>query len=371
MDLGKILVVAVVLAALVLVGVRAWNREAPDESSSPTDRQASREAGTDGEIARAPAHTGDGAVAGNRSASGSKSDSATGGGAGQRARDAVAEHLGGRPGSAGGAPGVSTGGSGRSRDSTASAGGTSATGSGGGAVSFGSVPGNHRGTGGERTGRRDEIVDLLAAQKPGARPGEDGTQTSGEVGDVVLSVPLDRTTEAEDGTKPIVEENVDVSEEGVGVSFKEGSVVQFPNAGNANGDAGSISFDIAPNWAGSEESSNSFVQIRDPDAWANTLKLGKNGRYLRFILVDSAGVEIDISHAIDSWQPGERQNITVTWGEAETAMYVNGRRVGWNTYANPIVFRNNTPMYLGASSANATIQNFKVYGRRLPPEEID
>jgi hypothetical protein len=241
-------------------------------------------------------------------------------------------------------------------------------------VSFGSVPGERVGAS-DRTGRRSEIVDILAAQQPVAARG--GAEASAEGGgDVVLSVPLESSTEAEDGTKPIVQEDVDVSDEGVGFNFKEGSVLQFPNAGNANGDAGSISFEISPNWAGYEESSNSFVQIRDPNSWANTLKLGKNGRYLRFILTDSGGVETDISVPIDSWQPGERQNIAVTWGEAETAMYVNGKRVGWNTYPNQLVFRDNTPMYLGAdlpggaSSANATIQNFKVYGRRLTQDEI-
>lgn len=226
--------------------------------------------------------------------------------------------------------------------------------------------------------RRSEIVQFLASQPKSEQTLAETLTGEGDESqaDVVLSVPLVGSTEAEGQIQPIEEKGVEVSDDGVGVTFTEGAVVKFPNAGNARGDAGSITFELEPQWAGSDDTNNSFVQIRSPHDWSNRLQLTKNGRFLRFILTDNTGQETDISVPIDSWTPGERRQITATWGDALTALYVDGRLMGQNTYPGQLEIKPGTPLYLGsdlpggASAAAATLQDFKIYGRALRPDEI-
>lgn len=219
--------------------------------------------------------------------------------------------------------------------------------------------------------RSRDIVEFLSEQPPtlpdyAADPGADPDN------DVVLEV-----STAEDSDKAIDLRNVEEARDGVGLELKEDSVLAFPNAGNAKGDAGSISFDLDPEWVGADQTDNSFVQIRTPHGWDNRMQLVKNGRYLRFILTDNTSREADISLPIDQWEPGKPHTVTATWGEGRTQLYVDGRRVGQNTYEGRFEIPPNTPMYVGSdlpggsyAGASATIQNFKVYGRALAEDEV-
>lgn len=192
-------------------------------------------------------------------------------------------------------------------------------------------------------------------------------QTPGQ--DVVLSVAhgddLQQTNMAS-GVKP--------KDDGVGIDFTPDAVVAFPEAGNVNGDAGSIAFDVTPQWNGAEDDNNSFVRLQVDGQWANRLELVRNGRFLRFIVTDSAGVERDISTLVDSWQPNEPHHVTATWGDGQTSLYVDGRRIASAEIPNPLVVAPGTPLYIGSKGgnyrgANSTIENFKVYGRVLGPDE--
>ena len=119
------------------------------------------------------------------------------------------------------------------------------------------------------------------------------------------------------------------------------------------------------------------MQIRTPHGWDNRMQLVKNGRYLRFIFTDNTSREADISVPIDHWEPGQAHTVTATWGEGKTHLYIDGQRVGQNTYSGQFQIPPNTPMYVGSdvpggtyAGASATIQNFKVYGRALNDEEV-
>jgi Concanavalin A-like lectin/glucanases superfamily len=153
-----------------------------------------------------------------------------------------------------------------------------------------------------------------------------------------------------------------------GIKFTEGSKMTFEQAGGASGEAGTISLEIEPDWEGGAQSDNSLVQIRDPNSFGNRLQLVKNGRFLRFILADNLGQEADISVDIRDWQPGEQRQITASWGDGRTSLYIDGRLAGQNTYDGSFDIAPNTPLHLGSdydgsdyAGANGVIRDFTLY----------
>lgn len=217
---------------------------------------------------------------------------------------------------------------------------------------------------------RTELIETLASQPPspgGLKGAEDIADPEQEI---VLSVNSPEDTERAEEVREI--EPPPSGEEGIVLT--PDSKLVFPDAGNVRGDAGTISLDVVPNWAGSDESNNSLVQIVNPNQWSNAFLLVKNGRYLRFVFRDNTGAERDISVPIDAWTPGDRHNVTVTWGDAATAMYIDGRMVGQNTYPGQLEIRPGTPMHLGSAFEN--FRGFdggikaEVFGRAKNADEV-
>lgn len=363
MERGPIIVIVVVVAALGLFALQLLSR-GPHFATEPGTEQLARgqgptagtiDAGSSGTIGGASEGVARGPVdgrAGPRSYLGQR-------GAATAARQRSAQTiLGGGSGRRGGTAGTS---------SAARSGSSVRVGMAGGLDSERSA------TGGLRTGERSrsELIETLASQP--ASPG--GLLEPEDVADpeqeVVLSVASPEDTEkAEQAT------DVDAPPSGEeGIVLTPDSVLAFPDAGNVRGDAGTISLDIQPNWAGGDESNNSLAQILNPNQWANTFQLVKNGRYLRFILRDNTGAERDISVPIEAWVPGEQHNVTVTWGDAATTMYIDGRVVGQNTYPGQFEIRPGTPMHLGSAYANykgfdGVIGKATVFGHAQSADEV-
>jgi hypothetical protein len=194
--------------------------------------------------------------------------------------------------------------------------------------------------------------------------------------DLLLSVPLKGAIDTESGIPPISAEGLNVGQDGA-VQFGDDAMVQFQADGNINGEAGTIGFDITPNWAGDDPTNQSFVQVLSGDnVWENRLSLVKNYNNLRFILVDDTGVERNVGLEINDWAPGESHRVTATWGDALMSLYVDGRLVGQNTYEGSLKVSPGGPIYLGYnrggvySGPGGALSDFKIYGRTLDQAEV-
>ena len=298
----------------------------------------------------------------------------------QQRRAAVADDDHGEDGSQGGAevvggsrPGSSqVGGSGSARsqasgDVVASAG---AAPGGGPSARSGAASGSGGGDG------RAQAAPQHQPEGGGdAAPGAEGARHDPVDAPVLLSLPLNGNLDAEQGAGPTKVDGVMV--DGDTVEFSDDAQVTLPSGGHVNGQAGSIAFDIEPRWAGDEESNHSLLQIRDADTWANNLQIVKNLDSLRFVIVDSAGIQTDVSVNIGDWQADEAHRITATWGQATMTLYVDGQPVGQAPLANGPTFKGTTPIHVGSDfpgsqyrSADGRISNLTIYGRALSANEV-
>ena len=193
--------------------------------------------------------------------------------------------------------------------------------------------------------------------------------------DVLMRIPFDGGIDAEVGGGPFEVEGV-VTGDG-SVDFPEEARLSFPSGGNVNSATGTISFEVRPHWAGSDDSNNSLVQIRNEHVWENTLSIVKNLDTLRFIIIDSGGVERNVNVPIPDWNAGESHNLTATWDASSMALYVNGQVVGENSLPNPLRFSETAPIFIGSDfpsssyvGAGGSIREFVVYARALGADEI-
>ena len=197
-----------------------------------------------------------------------------------------------------------------------------------------------------------------------------------ETAPVLLSLPLKGSVDPEQGGSPPKTDGVVI--DGDAVEFPADAQYTLPAGGHVNGQAGSIAFDIEPRWDGSDQTNNSLLQIRDDDAWANNLQIVKNLDSLRFVMIDSAGVQTDIVANIADWQANEPHRITATWGDSVMTLYVDGEAVGQMPFANSPTFKPTTPIHVGSDfpgsqyrSADGRISNLTIYGRPLRAGEIN
>ena len=260
-----------------------------------------------------------------------------------------------------------------------------AGGAGSGASIAGGVNGGNSIGGRELANNRpvdSAVRDFLAQQQPPSRHGgdaaddsEDGDQNS----DVVFSAPLNKEVgaDATQGPPPLVEQDLDASHEGDGIKFTKDSVLAFPDAGNVQNDAGTITFEFEPDWQGGDEGDYNFVNVRTPNDPRNLLRVYKNGRYLRFLFADDTGRERNIGYDMVDMEPGGRHRVTATYDNGQTALYVDNQLVGTNTYEGQFQIPPGTPLYVGSdvpqaapSGAGATMANFQIYGRALAIDEV-
>lgn len=225
---------------------------------------------------------------------------------------------------------------------------------------------------GQGPGKETVVEPAAAGDGTNPPPPEDGGP--------VLSLPFDKSTEPERGESAVFDQGI-TFDSGDGARFSSDSQFVVPNGGNLNGEAGSISTWVQPDWAGGDESNASLVQLRNQNQWEDRLQIFKNGRYMRFLLTDSAGQESNIGATIDDWQPGDRHHLAATWertadGQMMQAFYVDGRMIGTVPVQGQFNVRPGTPLYIGSDlplgvpGANAVISQFQAYNRALSAGEI-
>jgi len=193
--------------------------------------------------------------------------------------------------------------------------------------------------------------------------------------EVLLSLPLQGDAEPEIGDPPQTAEGLIVN--GEDVEFTDQGMLKFPVGNNVNGEAGTVAFEIAPKWAGSDQTNQSFVQILQGEhTWENRIALVKNFDSLRFIMIDSTGVERNVGMPIQNWEAGVPHRVAVTWGDALMSLYVDGSMIGQTPYA-AFEVSPGSPVYIGYNNPGSdyrgpggTIRDFKIWGRALTASEI-
>lgn len=387
MERGNILVVAVVTAAIAIFALAHFSRSPSDSFSDPESEVRYGSSGAEGKGAsgadRGFVGGGGGdagrSAAGGKSALGSLGTRKTAGAGGEPMRQAKQSgEAARRSGSV-----VSVPGSERERGTVGVSGSQrrSSAGDSGVTIADSGRPRSAGDSGSSRTERRSNLVDFLSDQPAGSDEVlDDASQDPDEDrGDVVFEAPLDRQTGtvANNDTPPLVEHDLEFAENGVGVKFEPGSVLAFPDAGNVRGDAGSLTLEFEPEWSGAEKGDYALVNVRTPNDPSNSLRLFKNGRYLRLLVADSNGQERNIGVDMVDWEPGVRRVVTATWEEGALSLYVDNSLVGTNYLDGPLEIPPGTPLYLGSdvpeaplSGANATISNFRIYGRALSSDEV-
>jgi hypothetical protein len=196
-----------------------------------------------------------------------------------------------------------------------------------------------------------------------------------DAGGVLLSIPLKGSIDPEQGGGPTQADGVIV--DGDAVLFTDEAQYTLPAGGHVDGSMGTIAFEIAPNWAGGDATNNSLLQIREEHTWENNLQIVKNYDALRFIIIDSQGVETNVNVYISDWQAAEPHRVAATWGEALMTLYVDGQQVGQTTLPNELRFRDSTPIHVGSDfpgsqyrGADGRISDLRIYGRPLGAGEI-
>jgi hypothetical protein len=197
---------------------------------------------------------------------------------------------------------------------------------------------------------------------------------------VVLQLSFNKTTQPEKGdTTPVVDQGVTLDSV-QGAHFSADSQFVIPDAGNLNGEAGTISFTLQPEWGGDDTGLASLLQLHTND-WANRLQIFKDGPYLRFLFTPDTGIESNAAVEIKDWQPGQSYQITTTWGATPSgdrvaSLYVNGQLVSQQPYDGQLEIPPGTPLYIGSDVSNGqpgargTLSDFKVYNNVQTPGQI-
>ncbi len=193
--------------------------------------------------------------------------------------------------------------------------------------------------------------------------------------EVLFKLPLNGDVKPEVGSGAIEADGL-ISQGGE-IQFPDDAELSVPVGDNVRGEAGSVSFDFRPQWAGSDPTNNSLLAIRDENVWENSLAIVKNGDALRFIIRDSAGGESNVNIPITDWSAGDMRHITATWDGSSMTLYINGQVVGAAPLDNPLVFKPTTLMHIGSDyptspygGAGGTMGPFTVFDRALTAEEV-
>lgn len=192
-------------------------------------------------------------------------------------------------------------------------------------------------------------------------------------GSPVLSLPLDKSTQPDKGdTAPIIANGVTFDANGA--HFSADSQLVFPNGGNINPAAGTITFWILPDWAGETEGHADIVHIGGP-TFENHITIFQDNRYLRFLFADNSHYESGEGPDVSHWKKGDWHMITATWGDGITSLYFDGGSMGSRDFSGELEL-GPEPLIIGSvqpgvkAGANSSIRNFLLYDRALSTDEV-
>ena len=230
------------------------------------------------------------------------------------------------------------------------------------------------GSGASQPERQQRMMQNLLNQ-----PASDAPKDPANPDGLLLQMSFDKSTQPDKGEgSPMVEQGVTLDESGA--KFATNAQFAIPNAGNINGESGSISFNVTPDWAGSDSNLASLLQLRG-DTWENRLQIFKDGPYMRFLFTPDSGVESGAGTNISNWQPGDQHTITATWGmtdsgEPMASLYIDGHLAGQQTYQGRLVVQPNLPLFIGsdyqggAPGAGGSISSLMIYDHALTGQDV-
>lgn len=239
------------------------------------------------------------------------------------------------------------------------------------------------------TGRRQsDVVGQVAAPKPRDLPdlpraaasadaaGEDAEEVqAGLPPGTRFAAPLNSTTEALDGTRPVVEKNTDHDVD-KGIYFPPDAQLAYPNRADVQGDAGTVALWVEPvDWTGDDASVQSLFRINDPSEGGYRFHLLKDSANLRFQFITENG-ESNLRVPIDWWPRGEGHHVAATWGDGMLRLYVDGAPLIEQPYRGTLNVAPTAPGWWGSIAeggtpgAGAILKDTLVADRPLDEAEI-
>jgi hypothetical protein len=183
----------------------------------------------------------------------------------------------------------------------------------------------------------------------GADTGEEPAprQTESESTGKRLAIAREGAALGAEGTVPLVNEGVESDPVTGSLRFPPGARLIYPDAGGIQPDGGAVAFWVRKEWPSDEQRMRSLLELRT-HTWENRFELGMGAGYLRFLLTPTDGVEAAAGASI-AWQPDEWHHVTVSWGQALMALYIDGKLAEQHTYAADLQLSEGTPLYIASS----------------------
>ena len=88
---------------------------------------------------------------------------------------------------------------------------------------------------------------------------------------------------------------------------------------------GRLAVELETDWAGTEASDRFLFAVKTPNTFANRVELIKNGEFLRWIVAEASGREVDLNVRIATWQPGIH-TIEASWADGRMQLSIDGVR---------------------------------------------
>lgn len=86
---------------------------------------------------------------------------------------------------------------------------------------------------------------------------------------------------------------------------------------------GRVELEIETDWAGDDQNDRVLFVASTPFTFADRVHLVRTGRFLRWIVTETSGREVDLSVDTGAWQPGNH-TVTAGWGAGTMHLGVDG-----------------------------------------------